>query len=207
MQWEEIVKYLRDFVMNAFVGGMLILLPLYLSILLLLKLLQSVLAAIQPIESVMPAWLPNPQLVVIMSLILLCFIVGSALRTTPGEFLREFLERSLLGRLPGYALFRGLAQRMAGRGNAKEWKPALAEIEDALVPAFVVEELPDGRLTVFVPSVPTPFAGAVYILEAQRVHLIDVPFTQAIKAVSQWGSGAKDLVAAMAPVGTKLTPS
>jgi uncharacterized membrane protein len=55
---------------------------------------------------------------------------------------------------------------------------------------------------VFVPSIPTPFAGAVYILEHQRVHVLDVPFTQAVKAVSRWGSGSKELVAAMegAPV-------
>ena len=52
-----------------------------------------------------------------------------------------------------------------------------AEIEDALVPAFIVEELDDGRFTVFVPSVPTPFAGAVYILSRERVHLVDIPFT------------------------------
>ena len=32
------------------------------------------------------------------------------------------------------------------------WKPVLAEIEDALVPAFIVEELDDERFTVFVPS-------------------------------------------------------
>ena len=73
----------------------------------------------------------------------------------------------------------------------------LVEIEDALVPAFIVEELVDGRFTVFVPSVPTPFAGAVYILSRERVHLLDIPFSQAIKSVSRWGSGSADLVAAM----------
>jgi uncharacterized membrane protein len=86
---------------------------------------------------------------------------------------------------------------MAGKSEENIWKPALAEIEDALVPAFIVEELDDGRFTVFVPSVPTPFAGAVYILGRDRVHPVDIPFTQAIKTVSRWGSGSKDLVAAM----------
>jgi hypothetical protein len=101
------------------------------------------------------------------------------------------------GRLPGYALFRSLTQRMAGKSEENVWKPALAEIEDALVPAFIVEELDDGRFTVFVPSVPTPFAGAVYILNRERVHMIDIPFTEAVKSVSRWGAGSKDLVAAM----------
>ena len=107
------------------------------------------------------------------------------------------MEMSFFGRLPGYALFRSLTQRLAGRSDENVWQPALAEIEDALVPAFIVEELDDGRFTVFVPSVPTPFAGAVYILNRERVHLIDVSFTQALKSISRWGSGSKDLVAAM----------
>ena len=42
-----------------------------------------------------------------------------------------------------------------------------------------------------------PFAGAVYVLERQRVHPVNVPFTDAIRVVSRWGSGAKTLVAAM----------
>jgi len=100
-------------------------------------------------------------------------------------------------RLPGYSLLRSLTQRLAGDTEESAWQPALVEIEEALVPGFIIEELEDGRYTVFVPSVPTPLAGAVYILARERVHPLDVPFTQAIKSVSQWGSGSKELVAAM----------
>src|SRR4029453_303178 len=97
----------------------------------------------------------------------------------------------------GYALFRHLPQRLAGEGRENVWKPALVEIEDALVPAFIIEEFEDGRFTVFVPSAPPPLAGAVYILSRDRVHALNVPFTQAIQSVSRWGAGSKDLVAAM----------
>jgi uncharacterized membrane protein len=86
---------------------------------------------------------------------------------------------------------------MAGKDEESAWKPALVEIEEALVPGFIIEELEDERFTVFVPSVPTPFAGAVYVLDRARVHPLNVPFTQAIKVVSKWGSGSKELVAAM----------
>ena len=59
------------------------------------------------------------------------------------------------------------------------WKPVLAEIDEGLVPAFIIEELSDDLVTVFVPSVPTPLAGAVHILSRERVHPVDIPFTQA----------------------------
>jgi len=90
-----------------------------------------------------------------------------------------------------------LTQRLAGDTEQSTWQPALVDIEDALVPAFIIEELDDGRFTVFVPSVPTPLAGAVYVIGRDRVHILDIPFTQAIRVVSRWGAGAKDLVAAM----------
>ena len=38
--------------------------------------------------------------------------------------------------------------------------------------------------------VPTPAAGALFILPKERVHIIDVPFTQAVKVISKWGVGA-----------------
>ena len=65
------------------------------------------------------------------------------------------------------------------------------------MPAFVIEEFEDGRFTVFVPSAPTPLSGSLYILTADRVHPVDVPFTHAVKALSRWGAGSKELVEAM----------
>ena len=48
-----------------------------------------------------------------------------------------------------------------------------------------------------VPSVPTPMAGAIYILPPERVHPVDVPFTVALKVFSKWGTGAGEFVRAM----------
>jgi uncharacterized membrane protein len=191
------MRYAREFVLNAVVGGVLVLLPLYLAVLLLLKGMQSVVALLRPISGLLPDWVPGENFWSLVVVLIVCFVVGAAVRTRVGRVVREQMEMSFFGRLPGYALFRSLTQRLAGEGEENVWKPVLAEIEDALVPAFIVEELDDGRFTVFVPSVPTPLAGAVYILTRERVHFVDVPFTQAIKSVSRWGSGSKDLVAAI----------
>jgi uncharacterized membrane protein len=78
--------------------------------------------------------------------------------------------------------------------------PALVEIEEALVPALIVEELKNGCFTVLVPSVPTPMAGAVYILPPERVHPADVPFTAALRVFTKWGAGSGEFVRAMEAV-------
>ena len=205
------MKKLTEYVLTRLIAGVLVVAPIYLATLLLLKAMKSIAGLAKPFTHLVPAWLPADQLLSLLLVLVSCFFIGLAIRTPVGRAARERLENSLFQRLPGYALIRSLTQRLAGETRDQAWKPALAEIEDALVPAFVIEELEDGRLTVFVPSVPTPLAGAVYILSADRVHPLNIPFTQAVKVISRWGSGSKELVAAMemqrAQAGDRANPA
>jgi uncharacterized membrane protein len=185
------------FIAKALLGGVLAVVPVYLAVLLLLKGMKSVAGLVRPFALFLPDWFPAEKALSILLVLAICFLIGLAVRSRAGRAVQERLERTFFERIPGYALLRSLTQRAAGDNREKVWKPALAEIEEALVPAFIIEEFEDGRYTVFVPSIPTPLAGAVYILERKRVHPLDVPFTQALKVVSRWGSGAKELVAAM----------
>jgi len=191
------MKYAREFITSTVVGGLFIVVPVYLAVLLLLKGMKAVGGLVRPIGALVPDWLPAEGLLSLVLVLALCFLVGVAVRTPLGRAVRERMEMVFFERLPGYGLLRSLTQRLAGDSEEHTWKPALAEIEDALVPAFIIEELDDGRFTVFVPSVPTPLAGAVYILRPERVHILEIPFTQAISSISRWGSGTKELVAAM----------
>jgi hypothetical protein len=42
-------------------------------------------------------------------------------------------------------------------------------------------------------------AGAIYILQPERVHPVDVPLRKAMFCVTKWGGGATELRAAMRP--------
>ena len=185
------------FIAKATLGGLLIIIPVYLSVLLLLKAMKSVVGLVRPFALLLPDWFPAERALSLLMVLLICFLIGIGVRSQTGRRMRERLEQAFFERIPGYALIRSLTQQVAGNTREKAWKPALAEIEDAFVPAFIIEELEDGRYTIFVPSIPTPLAGAVYILDRKRVHPLDVPFTEALRVISRWGSGGKDLVAAM----------
>jgi uncharacterized membrane protein len=191
------MKRVTDFLVSSIVGGLVILTPIYLSILLLLKAMQAVAGLVRPVAKLLPAWFPAERVLSFLLVLTVCFLIGVAVRTPRGKSARLRVEKSLFEKIPGYALFRSLTQQIAGSSDDQVWKPALAEIEEALVPAFIIEEFADGRFTVFVPAAPTPFSGSIYILTPDRVHLLDVPFTHALKTLSRWGSGSKELVAAM----------
>jgi uncharacterized membrane protein len=193
------VKQVRKFVMSALLTGLLLVVPFYLAVLLLLKAMGSLVRLVRPIALMLPRWAHAEDVLALLILLFLCFLVGVAMRTVGGRVFRERIEGSVLVRIPGYILLRSLTKQLAGESQENVWKPALAEIEDALVPAFIIEEFEDGRYTIFVPSSPSPFTGAVYILSRERVHLVDASLAQTVQAVSRWGSGSRDLVAAMKP--------
>lgn len=193
------MKQFRKFVTGALLSGLLLVVPLYLAVLLLLKAMGSLMRLVQPITLMLPRWSHAENVLALLIVLFLCFLVGVAMRTVGGRLFRKRIENSLLVKIPGYILLRSLTRQLAGESQENVWKPALAEIEDALVPAFIIEEFEDGRYTIFVPSSPSPFTGAVYILGRERVHVLDASLAQTVQAVSRWGSGSRDLVAAMKP--------
>src|SRR5215469_3113942 len=177
------MKNITGFIVSKLITGILVVAPIYLAVLLLLKVASSLLKIVEPIAKLLPKWMPGPDILSLLALLILCFLVGLGMNTPIGRAAWERMEHRLFQRLPGYALFRSLTQQLTGHTEDTTWKPALAEIEEAFVPAFIIEELEDGSFTVFVPSIPTPLAGTVYILTPDRVHPLDVPFTHAIKTI------------------------
>jgi len=191
------MRTIAEFIKTTLIGGIIIVLPVYIAVLLILKAVQGLLAAVKPITAAIPASVEFDEILAILVLAVICFIAGLIVRTRAGLRAKNAIERRVLQRLPGYTLLRGLAGRVTGQADEPSFAPALAEIEEALVPALIVEKLEDGSYTVLVPSVPTPMAGAIYILPPERVHPVDVPFTVALKVLSKWGAGAGEFVRAM----------
>ncbi len=200
------MKGLAELTKTTLIGGLLVVLPIYLTILLLAKTLGGILALVAPVTAAIPAATQFRQVIAILIVLLVCLIAGIVVRTAPGRRAKHMLERSVLEKIPGYELVRGFAERLSGEDRSGAFQPALIEVEDALAPGFIIEELEDGRCTVLIPSVPTPAAGSLFIMPRERVHPVDVPFTQAVKVISKWGTGAGDMARGIV-VGVETLPS
>ena len=133
------MKYAREFITSTVVGGLFVVVPVYLAALLLLKGMKSVGTLVRPFAALVPDWIPAENFFALILILVVCFVVGLAVRTPSGRSVRERLEILFFERLPGYSLLRSLTQRMAGDTDEQAWTPALVEIEDALVPGFVIE--------------------------------------------------------------------
>jgi hypothetical protein len=69
------MKYAREFVMNALVGGALVVLPLHLAVLLLLKGVQAVVGVVRPVAMMLPQWIPAGDILawLLMNRAIQCF--------------------------------------------------------------------------------------------------------------------------------------
>jgi uncharacterized membrane protein len=185
-----------DFLKTTVIGGLLVIVPVVAVLLLVARVLGMLHGVLAPIAARLPGGPLVSELAAASLIIGLCFFAGLAVRTAIGDRLRAAVERRLAA-VPGFSLVRSLARRVAGEEEGSRFQVALAEIEDALVPAFIVEEHEDGSYTVFVPAVPTPAAGAIYILARERVHPVDVPFGTAVTCLTRYGDGTGELYRAL----------
>lgn len=186
------MKTVWKFVSSTLIGGLLVLLPAYLAILLIAKGVKGLVAIAKPLVSHMPIEADHHAIAALGIVLLASFVVGLAVTTWPGRPLGRWLDKGLLDRIPGYTFLRSLLGRTFGDESA-EFRVAFVELDDSTSLCYVVEEHDDGFFTVFIPGSPTPFSGAVLLLPAHRIHIVDVPFTQAFRAMTKWGTGMRDI--------------
>lgn len=182
------------FVKRTLVSGAIVLVPVAVLALLADKMVEITVGVLAPVSSQLPDYLQHPKAIAALLLLALCFCLGILVGTRLGRRVYQRMEESVFNRIPGYQPVRALARKMAGESDSEEFSVALVELDGALVPAFIVERHADERYTVLVPSVPTPLAGALYILPASRVHHVDVPFSKAMACFTHWGAGTGALL-------------
>src|SRR5215470_1548669 len=72
------MKTLTDFIKMTLVGGLLVVLPLWVSVLLLVKAIKRALVVLHPLAKLLPQTLVHPNVVAFCLLVLICFAVGVA---------------------------------------------------------------------------------------------------------------------------------
>jgi len=191
------MKQLLTFFKATLLGGVLLVLPAWLAVLLVAKALKQLQVLLKPISTHLPESVGHPGILAVILLVALCFVIGLIIQTAIGTQVKRVVEQRVLEKLPGYSTLRGFAAQLTEFEKTANFQPALIEIEDALVPGFFVEQHTNDRCTVFVPSVPTPMAGALYVIATSRVHRLNLPVIKVMQCISKWGSGSDALVVAL----------
>lgn len=187
---------LLRFLGTTFVGGMLVILPIYLAIILLLKGVKTLLDLVKPLTAMVPENRLHPDLIAVILVVLACFIAGLVARSFPRSKLGAVFEEKVLERIPGYAMLRSGTRALLGTSDAT-LQMALVEMEEGLVMGVLTEHHPQGWVMVFIPDTPSPASGALFLFPEHKVHPVDIPFRAGLKIASRYGRGAGALLAAL----------
>jgi len=129
----------------------------------------------------------------LLAVIAACFLIGLILRTSIGSALETRYDQLLEKYLPVVGMLRNLVMQIVG-SNEEVLKLRPAEValfgSASRQYALIVEELPDGRVVVFVPTVPAATLGQLHVVTMEEVTVLDTPVQELLNAVTQWGAGA-----------------
>ena len=188
-----------EFFKTTILGGLFVLLPIILLYLALGEVMGVLVAMATPFADLFfPGQFEDtqfPALVALALLIGVSFILGLVMLSETSRKFGNWIERTILGRLPVYNAVKSLATGFSDSQQETAFKPALlksAEGEKAFV--YIVEDHGDGNLTVMLPWTPTPFAGVIKIVPKERVEPLAANMKKVTEALSQWGIGTKNLL-------------
>jgi uncharacterized membrane protein len=187
-----------QFAWRTILRGVLFLATLLIAVLLVREAIRLVGKLLAPIAQRLPfssvLGIAVADLVAALTLLIVALLFGMLSQTKLASRVNQLLEHLILRKVPGYTLLKSVAHGAIGTGDQSDAKVALANIDDAWLISFIIEEHPSGMLTVFVPSAPTPTAGSIYFLTEQQVKRLDVPVSAAMKCIMQLGVGSRALI-------------
>jgi uncharacterized membrane protein len=204
-------KFIVSVVRNRFLAGVLVIVPLVISIQVLIFLFTTLDGYLSPIIAKYTGYrIPGFGLLITLLLILL---VGVIARSVMGARLVKVFEDFLV-KLPVirtvYSPARQLLETFTQQSTSSHNRVALVEYprKGAWTIGFLSRDVDlstggiDGSYkAVFIPSTPTPFTGYVVILPSQDVRLTDIQFEDAVKFLVSGGIACPEsMLASAVPV-------
>lgn len=195
-----------EFVKTTVKGGVFFLLPLVVMLLLLGQALKGARHLIQPLAKHFPEHtilnITLLNILAVLALVAVAFIAGLLVKTGVGQALGKKLERLILGKIPGYTLFKSAFGDSSELAESQKVQAVIVHFDESWMLGYVIERHDNGLLAVFVPSAPTPAAGTIYYLREDQVRpLQSVSVKDASLSVMRLGVGSMPILEEIAQQG------
>ncbi|MGL4511693.1 MAG: DUF502 domain-containing protein [Lacipirellulaceae bacterium] len=192
------MRRFAEFAKNTAVGGVFFLLPFAVA----LWLLGQGVAIVLSIVGVVDDWLPPPEpidphawhgllfVAATGALVGAAFFAGLVARRSIGKRFAEGVERRLSLLFPRYAIFKDqLAGNLGDREGEGRLKPVLLSVGGVTRIGLEVERSDEHGVTVYLPSAPDPWTGAVVVTPPDGVRPLDADYAEVLKVFERLGRG------------------
>jgi len=185
---------------TTLVGGVVFMMPVVVLIVVFAKAGGYLRKLAQPLEKMLPLdrfyGVIVADAILIALFLLACFGAGLLMRLSFASSFVKKAEAGVLWRIPGYGFLKAVTDSL-DKEHGSSLRPVLVRFDDYSQLAFEVDQLPDGRKVIYIPSAPNPRAGSVLVLDKDRVEPVPLTFMAAVRSLRALGRG----------VGSSLTTS
>lgn len=185
------------FLKATLIGGLIFLIPVVVLIFIFAQAIDVMLIVADPLADVIPVdsigGIATANIIALLAILVICLLAGLAARTGPVQRLAERIEHGLLGKLPGYAMIKGLASSF-DKSRAAELKPVLVNFSELARVGLEVERIGDDRLAVYLPDAPNAWSGIVGIVSADLVEQLDAPVSAVLSHAELMGKDSEKLL-------------
>ena len=191
---------------TTLLGGILFLAPIAVLAIVLGKVFSLSMRVVQPIDAMIPietvAGIASANVLAIALILVLCYGAGLLAKRAFISKRMQRLDGLLIDMIPGYAVFKGMVGGMASEVDlSAALVPVLVRFDDYEQIAFETEKA-EGHSVVFLPGAPSAWSGSTVVVEAHRVHRLDIPTHQVVRLMRVFGRGT--LARRQTALGTKV---
>jgi uncharacterized membrane protein len=184
---------IRDYIKDSIITGIVVIVPVVVIGVLLTDIIKKLFMLTKPLTDIMTfGGLLSETIVatIVMAVILgaFFFITGSLLKTYAGKQFSDWLEKTLLERIPFFKTISGVTRQITGVDKGQY---AIVEVDiygnNNRVLGLLTETLSDGRCVVFIPFAPVVNIGQVHIVTKENIEYLDIPIRDATDIISRIG--------------------
>jgi uncharacterized membrane protein len=180
------------------IGGVVVVLPLFVFTNLLLWLARWIFEKISPVAEFAAAHLGMPlwtaQALTIATILVACSILGAIVSTRFGNRAFNWLEANTVQRVPGYRPVKEIVGYLGKRDQNPFSRPVLVTMAPGVkFTGFLADEGPAGS-SVFLPTGPNPTTGLIVHVDPSQLQRLPVAGTDALKTILACGAGSQRLL-------------
>lgn len=196
-----IAKKLRRFFFTTVLGGIVVILPIYIFGALIKVVFNFTSRLLTPVSSLLSfssdvnRWIVD--LLALAIVIFLFFLIGLGVRTELGRQLLAFIEENWLAKAPFYILLRDTVRQILGQEKMPFRQVVLVDVysNSTRMTGFVVDSTKDGSYyTVFVPTAPNPTNGFIFHVKREQLEFLETKTEDALRSVISMGTGSAALL-------------
>jgi len=199
MEKNEKKKRVKKFFTTTLMGGLLVILPVVIILWAFNMLVKFVVSNITPVTMIVNKFINVKYLPeIILVIVVICFLVGLAVRTKLGNWIHINVEEKILTKIPGYSMVKGAINQLIS--TDKKTKPFSQVVlfklfnNDVLLTGVITDDEDEEYVTIFCATAPNPTSGFIYHVLRKDVFLIDVGVEDTMRTVFSGGSGSSMLI-------------